>query len=159
MARPRLKFREFVREARRALEELPAEFRDKLVNIVIDVQEEPSRRDFRDFPEGDDLLGLFEGQSQIDLEEGIPTQRRIRLFKGPIERASRHRDEVILHVQETMVHEVAHYFGFSEEDLDAFEAAMEERRQRLFGHLDERPVDKNESKAGENEGRDAEGRD
>jgi len=34
------------------------------------------------------------------------------------------------------VHEVAHYFGFSEEDLDAFEAAMEERRQRLFGHLD-----------------------
>jgi predicted Zn-dependent protease with MMP-like domain len=136
MARPRLSFREFVRAARRAVAELPEAFRNRFVNLAIDVREEPFRAALEGAEEGMETYGFFEGAFQTDLVEGIPSPRRIWIFKGPIERASRHRDEVILHIQETVVHEVAHYFGFEEEDLDAFEAAMDERRQRLFGHLD-----------------------
>jgi predicted Zn-dependent protease with MMP-like domain len=123
---------QFVNAAKRAVDELPAPFHPFLKNLVVDVVDWPSYADLERFGDEKALLGMFEGSSLLD--EGIVTQpKRIRLFRRNLEAASRNKEDLVCHIQETVVHEIAHHFGMSEEDLEPFEQAMEERRRKLFG--------------------------
>ena len=45
---------------------------------------------------------------------------RITLFKRAIERDFPKRPEMIKCIQETVLHEIGHHFGFDDEDLDGF---------------------------------------
>ena len=105
----------FARLVARALDGLPAEFRDRMRNIEIDVEDEPSTEQVGGHGE---LLGLYEGVPLTDrfaVEPYLPD--RISIFRGPIERmtASPRRQAEI--VRETVVHEIAHHFGISDERL------------------------------------------
>ncbi|HEY6201545.1 MAG TPA: metallopeptidase family protein [Candidatus Limnocylindria bacterium] len=111
----RLRQARFARLVARALAELPAEFRDRMRNIEIVVENEPSPEQLR----GDgELLGLYEGVPLTDrgaMEPYLPD--RISIFRGPIERISaspRRQAEI---VRDTVVHEIAHHFGISDERL------------------------------------------
>ena len=96
-----------------ALAGLPAWVKDRLDNVEVLIEEDPP-------PDQPDLLGLY---------EGIPLTRRgfgysgvmpdrITLFRSTIERLSRGSDERLKRlVEETVIHEVAHYFGISDERL------------------------------------------
>jgi predicted Zn-dependent protease with MMP-like domain len=96
----------------KALAGLPEEFQSRLENVVVLIEDEP--------PE--DMIGT------LGLYEGVPlTERtsddtslpdRITLFKGPIERASRTQEEIEGEVRLTVLHEVGHFFGLEEEQLD-----------------------------------------
>ena len=132
MPRIRMTVNQFVAVAKRAVDELPAQFHPHLKNLVVDVVDWPSRRDLERFDDEMELLGLFEGSSLLD-EGNITHPKRIRLFRRNLEAASRNRDDLVCHIQETVVHEIAHHFGMTEEDLEPFERAMEERRRTLFG--------------------------
>ena len=66
-----------------------------------------------------DTLGLYEGVPHIErtLDDTIIPDR-ITLFKGPIERACRTEDEIESEVRLTVLHEVGHFFGLEEEELE-----------------------------------------
>ena len=111
----RLRQARFARLVARALDELPAEFRERMRNIEIVVEDEPSPEQIR----GDgELLGLYEGVPLTErgaMEPYLPD--RISIFRGPIERIStspRRQAEI---VRDTVVHEIAHHFGISDKRL------------------------------------------
>ncbi len=106
----------FARLVRNALDDLPAEFRDRMRNIEIVTEDEPD--DEHRPADGSELLGLYEGVPLTGRAAGEPyLPDRISIFRGPIERMSaspRRQAEI---VRDTVVHEIAHHFGISDERL------------------------------------------
>jgi predicted Zn-dependent protease with MMP-like domain len=104
----RERFAELVREA---LDGLPPILRKKISNIQVVVEEEPV--------EQGGLLGLYQGVpfKHRGIWYGNVLPDRITLFKRNIERISRTEDEIKEWVHKVLIHEVGHYFGFSEADL------------------------------------------
>ncbi len=106
----------FARLVARALDDLPATFAERMRNVEILVEDEPS--DEQRPEEGGELLGLYEGVPLTGrgLEEPYLPDR-ITIFRGPITRmtSSPRRQEEI--VRDTVVHEIAHHFGISDERL------------------------------------------
>ena len=46
---------------------------------------------------------------------------RITLYQGPIEDASESDDDVVVCIGETLIHELGHYFGLSEDEIEEIE--------------------------------------
>ena len=80
-------------------------------NIEVIVEEEPIAQR--------SLLGLYQGVPfrYRGVWYGNVLPDRITLFKNNIERVSRTEDEIRDWVQKVLIHEIGHYFGFSEADL------------------------------------------
>ena len=111
-----LKRARFSRLVARALDELPAEFRDRLRNVDVVVLDEP--RDEQRPDDGSELLGLYEGVPLTGRGSGEPyLPDRISIFRGPIERISASPRRQADIVRDTVVHEIAHHFGISDERL------------------------------------------
>ena len=106
----------FARLVSHALDGLPAGFRERMRNIEVTVEDEP---DPQVREERGELLGLYEGVplTERGLDEPYVPDR-ITIFRRPIERmtASPRRQADI--VRDTVVHEIAHHFGISDERLD-----------------------------------------
>ena len=111
---------DFYELVERALDGLPPELSSLLDNVAIVVEDWPERstRSAAD-GRGDALYGLYEG---VPLTErgssyyGVLPDR-ITIFRGPLERDFRD-DELEEQVRVTVVHEIAHFFGFGEERLE-----------------------------------------
>ena len=106
----RTAFEELVREA---LDGLPAWVHQRLENVDVVIEDRPPE----DAP---DLLGLYEGipltERGIDYTWALPD--RITLYREPIEHEAGGDPEAVkLVVADTVVHEVAHFFGISDERL------------------------------------------
>ena len=116
---------EFRRLVAEAIETIPPEFRQHLDNIAIVVEDEPPEDLLEEMeiePPGT-LFGLYRG---IPLPErqwahGNVLPDQITLYRGPIEDACETDDDVITEIGETLIHEVGHYFGMSEEELEEIE--------------------------------------
>lgn len=132
----RFSWDEFCDIVREAVESLPSQFHAYLENVVVDVEEEPTAEDFAsldddhetraDDEECEDLLfGVFRGVpiTEQGYQDHYPNQ--IVIFRRAHEEASRSRGDLIRNIRATVVHELAHHFGFSEEDLEEFERAQE----------------------------------
>lgn len=122
---------DFCRLAKRVCDAMPEPFLAWMKNVVVDVRNRPSRRQLRSVgldPDEDDLLGLFEGRpvteapSILDDSLGAFTLNRVWLFREPILAVSRSTDEAAYEIRRTIIHELAHHFGWSEADLDEFES-------------------------------------
>lgn len=106
-----------------AIEGLPAEFIDHLENVEIVVEEWPTQAELEDAGVGRggrvSLLGLYHGVPNT--ERGtfyMALPDRISIFKGPIEAfAGPDRADIENQVRRTVVHEIAHYYGISDERL------------------------------------------
>jgi predicted Zn-dependent protease with MMP-like domain len=97
-----------------ALDELPDWVHEAMDNVAVVVEERP--------PDDEaDLLGLYEGIARTergDYAGALPD--RITLFRSTIETEAGDDDERLRAlVAETVVHEVAHHFGISDERLEA----------------------------------------
>ncbi len=113
------RFRELVAEA---LDGLPEEWARRLDNVAVVVEEEASDADLAAVginpATGSELLGLYQG---VPLDErsvfysALPD--RIVIYRGPILRVARSRQDVLRMVRETVLHELGHHFGLKEEDL------------------------------------------
>lgn len=116
--------REFVRAAQRVIESLPEPFRVWLDNVLVDVELSPSPKMLADLGMAPDetLFGLFIGAPIGEREGGEIPFNRILLFKRPIEESCDSTAEIEYEIRRTLLHELAHHFGFEENDLDAFEA-------------------------------------
>ena len=105
----------FARLVRRALDELPAEFAERMRNVQVVVEDEPSDEQR---PKHGELLGLYEGvplTGRGAQEPYLPD--RISIFRGPIERMTSSPRGQAKIVRDTVVHEIAHHFGISDERL------------------------------------------
>ncbi len=94
------------------LDEIPDELAELMDNVVVLVEDHP--------PKGRSLLGLYEGvplTSRGHYYAGALPDR-IFIYRYPILRQCSTAEEVVEQVAVTVVHEVAHHFGISDERLD-----------------------------------------
>jgi predicted Zn-dependent protease with MMP-like domain len=105
-----------------ALDELPAFFQERMDNVEVLVQPWPSAGDLgrAGTPDGQLLLGLYHGIPLTERTQGynLVAPDTITLFQGPIERvAGPDEAEIRAQVRHTVIHELAHHFGISDERL------------------------------------------
>ena len=111
---------------RDALAGLPPAFLDRLENVDVLVEEWPSPDQLNDagLDEEDLLYGLYEGVPLTEREGyNLALPDRITIFQGPIEEDCATAEEVVEQVRETVVHEVAHFFGISDAQLEEWGVA------------------------------------
>ncbi|HCI86731.1 MAG TPA: hypothetical protein DHV68_07780 [Dehalococcoidia bacterium] len=100
---------------------LPEDFRLNMDNVSIIVADEPTPSQLTDngLSQHDVLYGLYEGVPLPERGSYMPTlPDLITIFQTPIERAARDIDELQDQIVTTVRHEVAHYFGFSDLEID-----------------------------------------
>lgn len=121
MGKIKLSEKEFDGIVKKALQRIPREIRGYLTNIVITVQKRPSKRMREEMALGLDgpLLGLFEGVPLIERSVTSPPLYPdiIYLFQEPLEAMCGTLEELQEEIEITVVHEVAHYVGMTEERL------------------------------------------
>ena len=117
--------RKFDRLVAEALASIPRRFRDAMTNLAIVVEDEPSRGllEEMEIEPPDTLLGLYQGTplTERHWDYGNILPDRILLFKGPLERESEDEDDLVVAIGETLIHEIGHYFGLSEEQIEEIE--------------------------------------
>jgi predicted Zn-dependent protease with MMP-like domain len=115
----------FDRLVAEAVASIPKQFRDAMHNIAIVVEDAPSRELLADMEiePPDTLLGLYQGtpltERAWDYGNALPD--RILLFQQPHERAAHDEDDLVTAIGETLIHEIGHYFGLSEEEIEEIE--------------------------------------
>jgi len=118
----KLSEKEFDRIVKRAIRRIPAEIRKYLDNLVISVRKRPTRAMLMDagLSPGDSLFGLFQGVSLLERSVTSPPlfPDTIFLFQEPIEEACKNIEELEEEVEITLVHEIAHFVGMTEERLE-----------------------------------------
>ncbi len=117
----RISRHEFEHLVAQALDDLPPPFAERLENIAVFVEEEPTAADLDSAgfdPQEDDLLGLYQG---VPLAErgssynALPD--RVVIYRGPLLRCCESRRELIREVRDTVLHELGHHFGLDEDEL------------------------------------------
>lgn len=115
-----------------ALETLPDEIARQIDNVNIEVQDWPTREQARMAGPRGLLLGLYQGVplTRRSSGYGMVLPDRITIFQGPIETVSRSEPELVEQVRSTVIHEVAHHFGISDERLHEIERQRRARQNR-----------------------------
>jgi predicted Zn-dependent protease with MMP-like domain len=126
--------KDFARVVARAMETLPPEFEQYLDNVTIEVEEEPDEETLRqagfseeEIEAGDSLYGLFVPMDlpthwsgdAVDLHD-LP--HKILIFKRPLEEDFPDRRRLLIEIRKTVIHELAHHFGYTDRDLERFDA-------------------------------------
>lgn len=104
----------------RAVESLPEEFRERMENVDIIVADEPEPEQLEMLDtESDSLLGLYEGVPLTNRSPhyGLVMPDKITIFQKPIEEICRSENEIVSKIRSTVLHEIAHHFGISDERL------------------------------------------
>ena len=110
-----------------AVDALPPQFRERIENLTFSVQDSADPTDFA-------LTGTTSGHTLLGVYRGVPLTRRtsgynlampdvIVIFQQPLQRIARDAEHLTALVQHTVRHEVAHYFGISDQrlrDLNAY---------------------------------------
>ena len=116
---------EFERLLRDAIDSIPVRFRKRMTNIAVVVEDKPSPALLRemDLEPPDSLFGLYQGTPLTDRpwDFGNALPDRITIYQQPIEEACRTDNEIVATIGETLIHEVGHYFGMSEEQIEEIE--------------------------------------
>jgi predicted Zn-dependent protease with MMP-like domain len=118
----RKQFEQLVAEA---LASVPSRFRGAMKNIAIVVEDEPSSEllDEMGIEPPDTLLGLYQGTplTERTWAYGNALPDRVLIFQGPHERDADDEDDLVVAIGETLIHEIGHYFGLSEEEIQEIE--------------------------------------
>jgi predicted Zn-dependent protease with MMP-like domain len=113
--------KEFDSIVEKAITRIPPDIREHLANVMISVVNKPSRSMLAEagLPPGETLLGLYQGVSLIERSVTSPPlfPDTIFLFQEPLEAICETVEELEEEIEITVVHEVAHFIGISEERL------------------------------------------
>ena len=105
-----------------ALKMLPAEFRDRMKNVSVVVRDKPTTKELKDagVAKGDTLLGLFIGTSLAEKSvfDAPRDVDRIILYRKPLEEMCATRAKLVKEIRKTVIHEVGHFLGMEEEELE-----------------------------------------
>ena len=116
---------EFERLVGEAVALIPRRFRKVMQNLALVVEEEPTAALLAemDIEPPDSLYGLYQGTPLPERTWGFGNALpdRITLYQRPIEEDCDDEDDVREVIGETLIHEVGHYFGLSEEEIEEIE--------------------------------------
>lgn len=117
--------RDFEKLVEEALETIPEDFRAAIRNMAIVIEDEPADELLDEMeiePEGT-LLGLYHGTPLPERHwaEGNTLPDRVTLFQGPIEDVAEDEGDIVKVIGETLIHELGHYFGLREEEIEEIE--------------------------------------
>lgn len=105
---------------------IPKQFRDEMQNVAVVVEDAPAPELLAemDIAPPDTLYGLYQGVSLPEREwgHGNVLPDRITIYQQPIVDDSANDDAIVRAIGETVIHEFGHYFGLSEEEIEAIEA-------------------------------------
>lgn len=117
--------KKFERHVADALASIPRRFRKAMTNIAIVVEDEPPPPLLAEMgiEPPDTLLGLYQGTPLTERSWGYGNALpdRVLIFQGPHERAAEDEDDLVVAIGETLIHEIGHYFGLSEEEIEEIE--------------------------------------
>jgi predicted Zn-dependent protease with MMP-like domain len=96
---------------RTLLRSLPSDMKSEAKKLVIIIEENA--------PHNEDLLGLYEGipLNERHVGEVIESHDRITLYRIPLIKECRSDTELRREIKLTLIHELGHHLGFTEEDL------------------------------------------
>ena len=116
---------EFERLVADAVRLIPARFREEMDNLAVVVEEQPSTRLLADMgiEPPDTLYGLYQGTPLTERQwaDGNRLPDRITIYQRPIEEDAEDDEDARDMIAETLIHEVGHYFGLSEEEIEEIE--------------------------------------
>lgn len=117
----KLRPRQFDRIVERSIQNIPDELRKYLENVMISVQKRPSPELLAEMglPPDEPLLGIYYGVSLMERSAVDPPlyPDTIFLFQEHLEEICETAEELEEEIEVTVVHEIAHFFGISEEKL------------------------------------------
>jgi predicted Zn-dependent protease with MMP-like domain len=113
---------EFKALVEEAIDTIPPRFARQVRNLAVVIEDEPSqqlRREMEIDPD-DTLLGLYQGTplTERGASYGNQLPDLITLFQRPIEEAGEgDEDAIVAEIGDTLIHELGHYFGMSEDEI------------------------------------------
>ena len=121
--------RQFDEMVKRAWDEIPERFKKEMENLAVVIEIRPTQDQLAKLKVKGFLLGLFEGvpktgwgQATMGLQPA-----KITIFREPILKLSRHFKQLKETIQVVLMHEVAHYFGHSEDDMFIMDQKLRKR--------------------------------
>jgi predicted Zn-dependent protease with MMP-like domain len=119
----KLSRKEFDRAVQRAYGRIPSEIRDRMENVAITVKARPSRQLLKEMGYAPDetILGIYDGASLPEHSFFAPPPLQpdtITIFQEPLEEMCDDLPQLEREIEITVVHEVAHFLGISEERLE-----------------------------------------
>jgi predicted Zn-dependent protease with MMP-like domain len=105
-----------------AIDTIPRRFAREIHNVAIVVEDRPSPELLAEMEmePPDSLLGLYQGVPLTERQwgHGNALPDRITLYQREIEDECEHdEDEIVVAIGETLIHELGHYFGLSEDEI------------------------------------------
>jgi len=110
-------FREAVGDA---LDNLPRSVREYIENVPVLVEDYPDPQLVQVERVSPQILGIFVGvpRTEAQVTEHVPSLDRVVIYKKNLERVCRDRDELVEQIQITVRHEIGHYLGLDENDME-----------------------------------------
>jgi predicted Zn-dependent protease with MMP-like domain len=110
-------------EVARVLDKLPRQFRKRLQNVEVVIEEWPTKDLLLNVgldPRHDSLYGLYQGVPLPDRSSTYPPilPDKISIFSGPLLEDFSDPEELREQIRTTVLHEIAHYFGFDDDAID-----------------------------------------
>ena len=101
---------EFEQTVRLAIQSLPQEFLSQLDNVEIVIENNP--------PDNAPLLGLYRGVPKTGRYGYFALPDKITIYKTPLLQISHTKEDAQNNIKDTVLHEIGHHFGLSDEELD-----------------------------------------
>ena len=125
-----MSLRKFGQIVQSVMEALPEEITRHLDNVVVDVEEEPDEKTLREMDiteeeiaAGESLYGLFVPMP-LQMPDGVDFldhPHRILIFKNTLEDDFPDPKQLRIEIRKTVIHELAHHFGWTDRDLEKFD--------------------------------------
>ncbi len=104
-----------------AIDSIPRRFAEHVRNVAIVIEDEPAPDLLAEMAiePPDTLLGLYQGTPLPEREwgHGNDLPDRVLLFQRPIEDDAAEDGDIVGVIGETLIHELGHYFGMSEDEI------------------------------------------
>ena len=101
----------------RTIKSLPDAYVERLGSVAIVVEDEPTPGQLASVG-ARGLYGLYQGIPRTRFGvDNAPVPSKITLFRGPLVRSSRSMSSLARAVESTLLHEIAHHFGISDERI------------------------------------------
>ncbi|HEV8227840.1 MAG TPA: metallopeptidase family protein [Methylomirabilota bacterium] len=116
---------EFEALVERALRRLPRQFKDRITNVAVVVEDWADEETLEELgiEPPDTLYGLYRGTdlTRRDSSYGNVLPDTIHIYQGPIEEDCADPDEMAELVLDTVIHEIGHYFGLDDDTMEGIE--------------------------------------
>ena len=116
---------EFEALVERALRTLPRQFKEKITNVAVVVEDWADDETLEELgiEPPDTLYGLYRGTdlTRRDSSYGNVLPDTIHIYQGPIEEDCDDPEEMAELVLDTVIHEIGHYFGLDDDTMEGIE--------------------------------------